>query len=116
MCAPKSNSYRFWQILFVIAEVLALVGCLYAAIGAICYRYYSGHGIPWATQHISIRIIQFGEPWLRPMFWSFVASVLLLLLVSPWFMWSAPLRRTALKAWIIGTLSFLCVAYCLSKF
>ena len=116
MCAPKLNSHRVWKGLFLTAEALALLGCLYDIIGAICYRFYSKNHIPWAADHISVRILRFGEPFLRSMFFSFAAALLILLIVSPICMFSRPLRPAAIKAWIIGALSLVCVGYFASWF
>ena len=116
MCAPKSNSYRVLKGLFLAAEGLALLGCLYAITGAICYRFYSKNHIYWSSQHISVRIMRFGEPFLRPMFFSFAAALLILLIVSPICMFSRPLRPAAVKAWVIGALALTCVGYFLSWF
>src|SRR5262249_27300958 len=115
MCSPESNSYRVSKGLLIAAEAVAVLGCLYAAIGAICYRYYSRHGIYWGSGHISVRILGFGESFLRPMLFSFAAASLVLLIISPFFMWS-PLRRFAIKAWIIGLLALGCAGYFASWF
>jgi hypothetical protein len=115
MCAPNSKSYRAWNRVFLISEVLALLGCAYAIIGAICYRYYSNHHIMWRSGHISVRILEFGETFLRPMFWSFIGALLVLLILSPFFLWSS-LRPAAVKAWSIGLLALVCAVYALSRF
>jgi|SRR5882724_519837 len=116
MCALKSNTHRALKGLFFTAEAFALLGCLYAVTGVICYRYYSKHNIYWSSQHISVRIMSFGEPFMRPMFYSFAAASFILLIVSPFCMFSRPLRPTAVKAWIIGALALICVGYFASKF
>jgi len=113
MCAPASNSYRIWKGVFFAAGAIALLGCLYDTIGALCYNYYSSHHIMWRSGHISVRIIEFGEPLLRPMLWSFIAAECALLIVSPCFMWSA-LRSTAVKAWVVGLLALVYVIFCVS--
>jgi hypothetical protein len=112
MCAPKSKSYRAWKGLFLTAETFALLGCLYALTWIVSYRYYSRHGIFWSSQHISVRLIAFCEHWMRPMLWSFIAALLILLIVSPFFVWSS-LRPAAVKAWIIGVVALACVGYIL---
>ncbi len=106
MSAPASNFIRAVQWLLLTAEAVALLGCLYGVTWSISYRYYSKHHIFWASNDISVRLIAFCEQWLRPMFWSFIGALLVLLLISPFFMWS-PLRRSAIKAWVIGALAFL---------
>src|SRR3954462_7397427 len=111
MCAPESNSYRAWKGVFLTAETFALLGCLYALTWIVSYRFYSKNHIPWATNHISVRLIRFCEQWLHPMIYSFAAASFILLIVSPFFMFSRPLRPTAVKAWIIGALALVCVAY-----
>src|SRR5882757_3137944 len=108
MCAPKSNSHRVWKGLFLTAEFFALLGSLYAVTWIISYRFYSKNHIPWATDHISVRLTRFCEHWMLPMFWSFVAALFILLLVSPFYMRSS-LRTAAVKAWIIGLLALVCV-------
>jgi len=115
MCAPKSNSYRAWRGLFVAAEAFALLGCLYALTWFFSYRFYSKNHIPWATNHISVRLIRFSEQWLNPMLYSFVTASFILLIVSPFCMFSRPLRPTAVKAWIIGALALVCVGYIVWK-
>src|SRR5437899_2518251 len=94
MCAPKSNSYRAWKGLFLTAEAFALLGCFYALTWMFSYRFYSKNHIPWATNHISVRLIRFCEQWLNPMIYSFIAALLILLIVSPFFMRSS-LRSAA---------------------
>ena len=113
MCAPKSNSYRAWKGIFLTAEAIALLGCLYDTIGAICYNYYSTHHIMWRSGHISVRLLEFGEPFLRPILWSFIGALLILLIVSPFFMWSS-LRSAAVKAWAIGLVALVYVAFFVS--
>ena len=115
MCAPKSNSYRAWKGLFLAAEAFALFGCLYALTWFFSYRYYSRHSIFWSSQHISVRLIALCEQWLHPMLYSFVAASFVLLIVSPFFMFSRPLRPTAVKAWIIGAFALVCVGYIVWK-
>jgi hypothetical protein len=105
MCAPESNAYRTWKGLFLTAEGCLVLACLLAVTGKISYWYYSKNHITWASGHLSVRLLGFCEQWMRPIGLSFVASLLILLLVSPFFMWS-PLRRAALGAWIIGFLGF----------
>src|SRR5258706_12659441 len=111
MCAPKSNSYRAWKGLFLAAEAFALFGCLYALTWFFSYHFYSKNHIPWATDHISVGLIRFCEQWLHPMLYSFVAASFVLLIVSPFFMFSMPLRPTAVNAWSIGALALVCVEY-----
>jgi len=105
MCAPESNSYRAWKWLFLTAELCVLLACLLAAAGQFSYRFYSTNHIPWASDHICVRLLHFCEQWMRPMSLSFIAALLILLLVSPFFMRS-PLRRAAVSEWIIGFLGF----------
>src|SRR5262245_26641298 len=107
MCAPESNSYRAWKGVFLTAESIVLLGCLYALTWIVSYRYYSRHGIYWSSQHISVRLIAFCEHWVWPMLWSFIGALLILLIVSPFFVGSS-LRRAAVKAWIIGAMAFAC--------
>ncbi len=116
MGAPESNSYRVWKGLLLTAEGLALAGCLYASIGAICYRFYSQNHIPWTADHISVRLLRFGEPFLRSMLALFVTALLILLIASPICMFSRPLRPAAVKAWIIGALALVWVGYFASWF
>jgi hypothetical protein len=106
MCAAKSNSDRVWKCLFLTAESFALLGFLYAATWIISYRFRSQNHIPWAADHISIRLERFCDQWMNPMLWSFIAALLILLLVSPFFMRSS-LRPAAVKAWSIGALTLL---------
>jgi len=103
MCTPKSNSYRTWKWLFLTAEASVLLACLLAATGKFSYRFYSKNHIPWASDHISVRLLHFCEQWMRPISLSFIAALLILLIVSPFFMRSS-LRRAAVSAWIIGFL------------
>jgi hypothetical protein len=91
----------------IIAEAVALLGCLYGVTWSFSYRFYSRNHIAWASNDLSVRLIGFLEQWLRPMIWSFIGALLVLLLISPFLMWS-PLRRPAIKAWVIGALAFLC--------
>src|SRR3954471_21855477 len=114
MCAPESNSYRAWKGVFLTAETFALLGCLYALTWIVSYRFYSENHIPWATNHISVRLIRFCEQWLHPMIYSFIPALLVLLIVSPFFMRSS-LRSAAVKAWIIGILALVWVGYIVWK-
>ena len=59
----------------------------------------------WASNHISVRLLHFCEQLMRPTILSFIVALLILLIVSPFFMRS-PLRRAAVKAWVIGFLGF----------
>jgi hypothetical protein len=83
MCAPESNSYRTWKWLFLTAEACVLLACLLAVTGKFSYRFYSKNHIPWASDHISVRLLHFCEQWMRPMSLSFIAALLVLLIVSP---------------------------------
>jgi hypothetical protein len=109
MCAPESKPFRIWKALFIAAQIVALLGCLFDTVGAFSYNYYSSHGISWSSGHITVRIIGFGERFLKPMLLSFIASEFILLVVSIFFMWSA-LRKAALRAWAVGLLSLVYVA------
>jgi hypothetical protein len=113
MCAPASNSFRAWNGLLLIAEAVALLGCVYGLTYCFSYRYYAHNGISWNGRNISVLLMKFGEPWLREMFWSFLGALLILMIVSPFLMFSSSLRRAAFKAWIIGALSLLCVGFAL---
>jgi hypothetical protein len=114
MCAPGTNQHRAWKSLFLFAEALALLGCSYALAYFFSYRFYSQNHVPWATNHISVRIIRFCEQWLTPMLWSFLAALFILLLVSPFFTRSS-LRSIAVKAWIIGVLALVFVGFIVWK-
>lgn len=113
MCAPASNAFRAGKWLLLIAEAIALLGCLYGLTYSFSYRYYAEHQISWNSHHISVLLMGFMEPWLREMFWSFIGAILVLMIVSPFFTFSSSLRRMAIKAWIIGVLSLLCVGFAL---
>jgi hypothetical protein len=107
--SPESKPARFWKALFLTAQIVVLLGCVYDTVGALCYNYYSSHGIAWSSGHITVRIIGFGERFLKPMLWSFIASEFVLLVVSVFFMWST-LRKTAIRAWGMGLLALVYVA------
>src|SRR5580698_8967269 len=108
MCESGSKFHCTWKWLFLAAEAVALLGCLFGLTWSLSYRYYGKNGVFWASNEICVRLISFCEQWLRPMFWSFIAASLILLIISPFFMRSA-LRRAAFRAWVIGVLTFLCI-------
>jgi hypothetical protein len=108
MCAPASNSDRTAKWLLLTADAFALLGCLFGLAWSLSYRFYSKNHISWASNDVCVRLIWVCEQWLRPMFWSFVGALLVLLLISPFFM-RCSLRQLAIKSWVIGALAFFCV-------
>jgi hypothetical protein len=103
MCASTPTSAVRWKRLFLILEAFVILACVYGLTLKITWRYNVG----WHPYVMSVYRVLY--PLLRPMFFSFLAASVFLLLGSPFFLRS--LRSKAIRAWIIGVAALLCAGW-----
>ena len=99
MCAAASTKAKGLKLLFLFAEICAVLGLTYVVVLQIIWRYESGE-----HPHI-MATYRFLFPMLMPVLFSFIAACMFLLLVSPFFIRS--LRSVAIRAWVVGVAALL---------
>ena len=111
---PGSKSHLLWRGIFLTADSFSVLGMLYATTWALSYRFYSRNHIPWASNHLSVRLIRFSEQWMWPMIYTFIPAVAILIFGTPFFLRSS-LRWVTVAGWIIGVCALLYVGWIVSK-
>jgi hypothetical protein len=115
MCASTSTSAQRSRWLFLILETIVIFGCLYGILMDACYRYYSRHGVNWSGPHFAYSLFSCLAERALPASCCFFTAALLLMVASPFCMFSKPLRTTAAIGWGIGLLTLACVLLMLGR-